>query len=65
MLKNETGILADFHDIRELARTGKIEDAIHAPRECLNFGWTQIVHITNQFLILIKRLSCFMLLAGA
>ena len=32
MLKNKTGILADLPDIRELARTGKIEDAIHAPR---------------------------------
>ncbi len=28
MLKNETGILVDLRDIRELARSGKIEDAI-------------------------------------
>ena len=37
MLKNKTGILADLRDIRELARTGKIEDAIHAPRRMLEF----------------------------
>ena len=65
MLKNETGILADLHDIRELARTGKIEDTIQAPRGMLEFWMGPIVCITNQFLILIKRLSCFVLLAGA
>ena len=37
MLKNETGILADLRDIRELNRTGKIEDAIHAPRGMLDY----------------------------
>ena len=37
MLKTETGILADLPDIRELARTVKIEDAIHAPRGMLEF----------------------------
>ena len=37
MLKNETGILADLRDIRELNRTGKIEDAIHTPCGMLEF----------------------------
>ena len=37
MLQNETGILVDLRDIRELARTGKIEGAIHAPRGMLEF----------------------------
>ena len=37
MLKNETGILADLRDIRELNRTEKIEDAIHAPHGMLEF----------------------------
>ena len=32
MLQNETGILLYLRDICELARTGKIEDAIRAPR---------------------------------
>ncbi len=37
MLKNETGILVDLRDILELARTGRIEDAIQAPRGMLEF----------------------------
>ena len=37
MLQNETGILVDLRDIHELARTGKIEGAIHAPRGMLEF----------------------------
>ena len=65
MLKNETGILADLRDILELARTGSIEDTIQAPRGMLEFWMGPIVRITNQFLIPIKSLSCFVLLAGA
>jgi len=65
MLKNETGILVDLRDILELARTGRIEDAIQAPRGMLEFLFGPIVRITNQFLIPIKRLCCFPLLAGA
>ena len=37
MLKNETGILVDLRDVCELNRTGKIEDAIHAPRGMLDY----------------------------
>ncbi|MEK9640264.1 MAG: rhodanese-like domain-containing protein, partial [Alphaproteobacteria bacterium] len=37
MLQNETEILLYLRDIRELARTGKIEDAIRAPRGILEF----------------------------
>ena len=37
MLKNETGILLDLRDVRELNRTEKIEDAIQAPRGMLEF----------------------------
>ena len=37
MLQNETGILVDLRDIHELARTERIEGAIHALQEMLKF----------------------------
>ena len=37
MLKNETVILVNLRDVRELNRTEKIENAIHAPRGMVEF----------------------------
>jgi len=34
---DETAVLVDIRDIRELAREGKIDGAIHAPRGMLEF----------------------------
>ena len=65
MLQNETGILVDLRDIRELARTGKIEGAIHAPRGMLEFWVDPNSPYHKPVFNTDKALILFVLLAGA
>lgn len=61
-LDDESVVFVDIRDAPELARNGKIPDAVHAPAASWNFWLTRTVLITTRSLPRIKNF-CFIALA--